>query len=86
MRHIYADFVDRVAKPMRYLGGEYQSVVKDGPVDGRVTIQSKQPVSAEEAVKRIDMGSHKDRYPPNTNLGVNLLGVQRMYELLEGRR
>ena len=30
MRHLYADFIDRVAKPMRYLGGEYQSVVKDG--------------------------------------------------------
>ena len=30
MRHIYADFVDRVAKPMRYLGGEYGSVVKEG--------------------------------------------------------
>jgi glyoxylase-like metal-dependent hydrolase (beta-lactamase superfamily II) len=45
-----------------------------------------QGVPAEEAVKRIDMGSHKDRFPPNTNLGVNLLGVQRMYELLEGRR
>ncbi|MEO6772964.1 MAG: TIGR03960 family B12-binding radical SAM protein [Kofleriaceae bacterium] len=29
MRHIYADFIDRVAKPARYLGGEYQSVVKD---------------------------------------------------------
>src|SRR3954471_3741139 len=29
MRHLYADFIDRVAKPMRYLGGEYQSVVKD---------------------------------------------------------
>ncbi len=30
MRHIYADFVDRVAKPMRYLGGEYGSVIKEG--------------------------------------------------------
>ena len=28
MRHIYADFIDRVAKPARYLGGEYLSVVK----------------------------------------------------------
>jgi radical SAM family uncharacterized protein/radical SAM-linked protein len=28
MRHVYADFIDRVAKPARYLGGEYQSVVK----------------------------------------------------------
>lgn len=39
MRHIYADFVDRVAKPMRYLGGEYQSVVKEGPeVEARVCL------------------------------------------------
>ncbi|HEU0029296.1 MAG TPA: TIGR03960 family B12-binding radical SAM protein [Kofleriaceae bacterium] len=42
MRHLYADFVDRVAKPMRYLGGEYQSVVKDGPgfeaVEARVCL------------------------------------------------
>jgi len=31
MRHLYADFIDRVAKPARYLGGEYQAVVKEGP-------------------------------------------------------
>lgn len=29
MRHIYADFIDRVAKPMRYLGGEYGAIVKE---------------------------------------------------------
>ena len=29
MGHVYADFIARVAKPARYLGGEYQSVVKD---------------------------------------------------------
>src|SRR5580692_11435834 len=38
MRHIYADFIDRVAKPARYLGGEYQAVVKDGPIDARVCL------------------------------------------------
>lgn len=38
MRHIYADFVDRVAKPMRYLGGEYQSVVKGDEVLARVCL------------------------------------------------
>ena len=32
MRHIYADFIDRVAKPMRYLGGEYGAIVKEDPV------------------------------------------------------
>jgi radical SAM family uncharacterized protein len=37
--HVYADFVDRVAKPMRYLGGEYQSVVKaPESVDARVCL------------------------------------------------
>jgi radical SAM family uncharacterized protein len=29
MRHIYADIIDKVTKPARYLGGEYQSVHKD---------------------------------------------------------
>jgi len=29
MRHPYANIIDRVAKPARYLGGEHQSVVKD---------------------------------------------------------
>jgi radical SAM family uncharacterized protein len=38
MRHLYADFIDRVAKPMRYLGGEYQAQVKDGPVAARVCL------------------------------------------------
>jgi radical SAM family uncharacterized protein/radical SAM-linked protein len=29
MRHPYADFLDRVEKPSRYIGGEYQQVCKD---------------------------------------------------------
>ncbi len=37
MGHPYADFIDRVAKPARYLGGEYQSVVKD-EADARVCL------------------------------------------------
>ncbi len=37
MRHIYADFIDRVAKPARYLGGEYQAVIKTD-VDARVCL------------------------------------------------
>jgi len=37
MRHLYADFIDRVAKPARYLGGEYQAVVKD-VADARVCL------------------------------------------------
>jgi radical SAM family uncharacterized protein/radical SAM-linked protein len=38
VRHLYADFIDRVAKPMRYLGGEYQAVVKEHDVDARVCL------------------------------------------------
>src|SRR3954465_14780423 len=37
MRHLYADFIDRVAKPMRYLGGEYGAVVK-ASADARVCL------------------------------------------------
>ena len=29
MRHLYAEFIDQVSKPARYLGGEYLSVSKD---------------------------------------------------------
>src|SRR4051794_37694041 len=39
MEHPYAEFVGRVEKPARYLGGEYQSVQKDlGTVDVRVAL------------------------------------------------
>ena len=39
MRHIYADFIDSVAKPARYLGGEYQSITKDpADVDARIVL------------------------------------------------
>src|SRR3989304_3611020 len=39
MRHPYADFLPAVARPARYLGGEYLSVVKDpATVDVRVVL------------------------------------------------
>ena len=39
MRHIYADIIDKVNKPARYLGGEYLSVNKDpATVDARVVL------------------------------------------------
>lgn len=39
MRHVYADFIDRVSKPARYLGGEYLSVTKPSDaVDARVCL------------------------------------------------
>ena len=37
MRHLSADYIDRVAKPARYLGGEYQSLTKDH-ADARVCL------------------------------------------------
>ena len=62
----------------------YQAYLRDAWAQASKLKQ--QGVSAEEAVKRIDMGAHKDHYPPNTPLGVNLLGAQRMYELLDASR
>jgi len=62
----------------------YQAYLRDAWAQASQLKQ--QGVSAEEASKRIDMSAHKDHYPPNTNLSVNVLGVQRMYELLDGRR
>ncbi|HVV81534.1 MAG TPA: TIGR03960 family B12-binding radical SAM protein, partial [Kofleriaceae bacterium] len=39
MRHVYADLIDKVNKPARYLGGEYLSVQKDpATVDARVVL------------------------------------------------
>jgi radical SAM family uncharacterized protein/radical SAM-linked protein len=39
MQHPYASFVGRVEKPARYLGGEYQSVIKDwSTVDVRIAL------------------------------------------------
>ncbi len=39
MRHIYSDFIDKVLKPTRYLGGEYLSVNKDpAKVKGRIVL------------------------------------------------
>jgi len=62
----------------------YQAYLRDAWAQASKLKQ--QGVSAEEASKRIDLSAHKDHYPPNTNLSVNLLGAQRMYELLDGRR
>jgi glyoxylase-like metal-dependent hydrolase (beta-lactamase superfamily II) len=62
----------------------YQAYLRDAWAQASKLKQ--QGVSAADAVKRIDMSAHKDRFPPNTNLAVNLLGVQRMYELLDARR
>jgi glyoxylase-like metal-dependent hydrolase (beta-lactamase superfamily II) len=62
----------------------YQAYLRDAWAQASKLKQ--QGVSAEEASKRIDMSGHKDHYPPNTNLAVNALGTQRMYELLDAKR
>ena len=62
----------------------YQAYLRDAWAEVRRMKQ--QGVSAEEASKRIDMSKHKDRFAPNANLSVPVIGVQRMYELLDARR
>jgi cyclase len=62
----------------------YQAYLRDAWE--QVSRLKQQGVSAGEAVKRIDMSRHKERFPTTNNLGVPLLGVQRMYELLDARR
>jgi glyoxylase-like metal-dependent hydrolase (beta-lactamase superfamily II) len=62
----------------------YQAYLRDAwDQAGRL---KQQGVSAEEAARRIDMSKHKEHFAPNANLTVALLGVQRIYELLDGRR
>ena len=46
-----------------------------------VSALKKQGVSAEEAAKRADLSKHKDRFP---NPAVPVLGVQRIYALIDG--
>jgi cyclase len=62
----------------------YQAYLRDAWAEA--TKMKQQGVSAEEASKRIDMSRHKEHFAPNANLSVPLLGVQRMYELLDARR
>jgi cyclase len=44
-----------------------------------------QGIPAEEAAKRIDMTSHKGRYPSITAPGVPSIAVTRMYDVMAGR-
>lgn len=44
-----------------------------------------QGVRAAEAAKRIDMSAHKGQYPSITGPGVPLIGVTRIYDVIEGR-
>jgi len=62
----------------------YQAYLRDAWTQASRLKQ--QGVSAEEAVKRIDLSGHKEHYPTTNNLSVPLLGVQRIYELLDARK
>jgi len=45
----------------------------------------KNGVAPHEAAKRIDMRSHAGNYPTITQAGVNVAGVYRAYEFLDGK-
>ena len=62
----------------------YQAYLRD--VWTEVSRLKQQGVSAEEAVKRIDLSRHKEHFPTTNNLGVPIIGVQRIYALLDARR
>jgi hypothetical protein len=42
----------------------------------------KEGISAEETAKRADLSKYKDRYP---NPAIPVLGVQRMYDLIDSK-
>lgn len=60
----------------------YQAYLRD--VWTEVSKLKQQGVSAEEAAKRADLTKHKEHLPIQ-GLGVPLIGVQRIYALLDGR-
>jgi glyoxylase-like metal-dependent hydrolase (beta-lactamase superfamily II) len=62
----------------------YQAYLRDAWTE--VSRLKQQGVSAEEAVTRIDLSRHKEHFPTTNNLGVPIIGVQRIYELLDARR
>jgi len=48
-----------------------------------VTRLKQQGVSPEEAARRADLTKHRERFPTITAPGVPLIGVVRIYELLD---
>jgi cyclase len=61
--------------------GYFQDYLRD--VWSEVSRLKQQGVSAEEASKRADLTKHKDHFPGIQGPGVALIGVQRIYELLD---
>jgi len=64
----------------------FQAYLRD--VWDQVSRLKQQGVSAEDAAKRADLTKHKDHFPTIQGPGVPLIGVTRIYELLDtaGRR
>jgi hypothetical protein len=60
----------------------YQAYIRD--VWTEVSRLKQQGVSAEEAAKRADLTKHKEHLPIQ-GPGVPLIGVQRIYALLDGK-
>ncbi|HVQ64512.1 MAG TPA: MBL fold metallo-hydrolase [Terriglobia bacterium] len=59
----------------------FQAYLRD--VWTEVTRLKQQGVSAEEAARRADLTKHRERFPTITAPGVPLIGVVRIYELLD---
>jgi cyclase len=62
----------------------FQAYLRD--VWTEVSRLKQQGVSAEEAAKRADLTRHKEHFPTITAPGVPLIGVTRIYEVLNTRR
>ena len=62
----------------------YQAYLRDAWTE--VSRLKQQGVPADEAVKRVDLSRHKEHFPTTTNLGVPIIGVQRIYALIDARR
>src|SRR5262249_36890957 len=61
--------------------GYFQAYLRD--VWSEVSRLKQQGLSAEEASKRADLTKHKEHFPGIQGPGVPLIGVQRIYELLD---
>lgn len=62
----------------------FQAYLRD--VWTEVARLKQQGVSAEEASKRADLTRHKERFPTIQGPGVPIIGVARIYELLDGQK
>ncbi len=81
MRHIYADFIERVNKPARYLGGEYLSVVKPRPAAGADIGTNTGNGADADPADSIDVRVAL-AFPDLYDIGMSHLGTKILYSLL----